>query len=205
MPLQISLLTDVSLSVGARNPQRIAVRRLCDQRPCWSRPLVSEGRLSPSEDEIASHGCHCEGEMAVYRQIQNKMDLREVFEPASLRNPPKPLFSLKPLDSKPTLGRCYVVTALYTRVVGAGQGRMSCFLVVVTYSLGCSSPQFSCFKLIKTGQPYRLFKNKPLSRASLKKHSHLSHNGHLYQTDTSAKRTSRVGPCLSSLPLFDSL
>ena len=38
---------------------RIAVRRLYDPRPCWSRTLLSKERLSPSEDEIASHGCHC--------------------------------------------------------------------------------------------------------------------------------------------------
>ena len=30
-------------------------------------------------------------------------------------------------------------------------------------------------------------------------------NGHLYKTDTSVKRTFRVGHCLSLLPLFDSL
>ena len=30
-------------------------------------------------------------------------------------------------------------------------------------------------------------------------------NGHLYKMDTSLKRTARVGPCLSLLPLFDSL
>ena len=30
-------------------------------------------------------------------------------------------------------------------------------------------------------------------------------NGHLHKTDTSVKRTSRVCPCLSLLPLFDSL
>ena len=41
-----------------------------------------------------------------------------------------------------------------------------------------------------------------------KKHmvySRLSLNGHLYKTDTSVKRTPRVGPCLSLLPLFDFL
>ena len=31
-----------------------------------------------------------------------------------------------------------------------------------------------------------------------------SFNGHLYKTDISVKRTLRVGPCLSLLPLFDS-
>ena len=31
------------------------------------------------------------------------------------------------------------------------------------------------------------------------------HNGHLYKTNTSVKRTPRVGPCLSFLPLFNSL
>ena len=35
--------------------------------------------------------------------------------------------------------------------------------------------------------------------------SRLSLNGHLYKTDTSLKRTPRVGPCLSLLLLFDSL
>ena len=35
-------------------------------------------------------------------------------------------------------------------------------------------------------------------------YSRLSLNGHLYKTDTSVKRTPRVGPCLSSLLLFDS-
>ena len=36
-------------------------------------------------------------------------------------------------------------------------------------------------------------------------YSRLSLNGHLYKMDTSLKRTPRVGPCLSLLPLFDSL
>ena len=31
-------------------------------------------------------------------------------------------------------------------------------------------------------------------------YSRLSLNGHLYKTDTSVKRTPRVGPCLSLLP-----
>ena len=35
--------------------------------------------------------------------------------------------------------------------------------------------------------------------------SRLSLHGHLYKTDTSVKRTPRVGPCLSLLPSFDSL
>ena len=38
-----------------------------------------------------------------------------------------------------------------------------------------------------------------------KQYRRLSLNGHLYKTDTSVKRTPRVGPCLSLLPLFDSL
>ena len=37
------------------------------------------------------------------------------------------------------------------------------------------------------------------------KYSQLSLNGHLYTTDTSVKRTPSVDPCLSLLPLFDSL
>ena len=36
-------------------------------------------------------------------------------------------------------------------------------------------------------------------------YSRLSLNGHLYKTDTSVKRTPRVGPCLCLFPLFDSL
>ena len=36
-------------------------------------------------------------------------------------------------------------------------------------------------------------------------YSRLYLNGHLYKTDTSVKRTLRVGPCLSLLLLFDSL
>ena len=36
-------------------------------------------------------------------------------------------------------------------------------------------------------------------------YSRLSPNRHLYKTSTSVKRTLRVGPCLSLLPLFDSL
>ena len=36
-------------------------------------------------------------------------------------------------------------------------------------------------------------------------YSRLSLDGHLYKTDTSVKRTPRVGPCLSLLLLFDSL
>ena len=36
-------------------------------------------------------------------------------------------------------------------------------------------------------------------------YSRLSLNGHLYKTDTPLKQTPRVGPCLSLLPLFDSL
>ena len=36
-------------------------------------------------------------------------------------------------------------------------------------------------------------------------YSRLSLNGHLYKTDTSVKRTPRVGPCPCLFPLFDSL
>ena len=36
-------------------------------------------------------------------------------------------------------------------------------------------------------------------------YSRLSLKGHLYKTDTSVKRTPRVGPFPSLLPLFDSL
>ena len=36
-------------------------------------------------------------------------------------------------------------------------------------------------------------------------YSQRSLNGNLYKTDTSVKRTPRVGPCLSLLFLFDSL
>ena len=36
-------------------------------------------------------------------------------------------------------------------------------------------------------------------------YSRLSLNGHLYKTDTSVKRTPRVGPCLCLFPLFDSI
>ena len=38
-----------------------------------------------------------------------------------------------------------------------------------------------------------------------REYSRLSLNGHLYKTDTSVKRTPRVGPCLSLLLLFDFL
>ena len=34
-------------------------------------------------------------------------------------------------------------------------------------------------------------------------YSRLSLDGHLYRKDTSVKRTLRVGPCVSLLPLFD--
>ena len=37
------------------------------------------------------------------------------------------------------------------------------------------------------------------------RYSWLSLNEHLYKTDTSVKQTHTVGPCLSLLPLFDSL
>ena len=40
---------------------------------------------------------------------------------------------------------------------------------------------------------------------SYQKYSRPSLNGHLYKTDTSVKRTPRVGPCLSQLPIFDFL
>ena len=46
---------------------------------------------------------------------------------------------------------------------------------------------------------------KPLSSSKRLEYSRLSLNGHLYKTDTSVKQTPRVGPCLSLLPLFDSL
>ena len=47
--------------------------------------------------------------------------------------------------------------------------------------------------------------NSAISGNVLRKYSRLSLNGHLYKTDISVKRTLRVGPCLSLLPLFDSL
>ena len=37
------------------------------------------------------------------------------------------------------------------------------------------------------------------------KYSRLFRDGPLYKTNLSVKRTSRIGPCLSLLPLFDSL
>ena len=43
------------------------------------------------------------------------------------------------------------------------------------------------------------------SKQKKQEYSLLYLNGHLYKTDTSVKRTLRVGPCLSLLPLFDSL
>ena len=48
-------------------------------------------------------------------------------------------------------------------------------------------------------------KNETLFDRGKGYYSRLSLNGHLYKTDTSVKRTPRVGPCLSLLPLFDSL
>ena len=42
-------------------------------------------------------------------------------------------------------------------------------------------------------------------RLNFSTYGRLSLNGHLYKTDTSVKRTLKVGPCLSLLPLFDSL
>ena len=45
----------------------------------------------------------------------------------------------------------------------------------------------------------------PIFRRTEPKYSRLSLNGYLYMTDTSVKGTPRVGPCLSLLPLFDSL
>ena len=45
--------------------------------------------------------------MSLNGQIQNKIYQREVFEPARLSNPNKPLFLLKPLDTKPPLGRLH--------------------------------------------------------------------------------------------------
>ena len=41
-----------------------------------------------------------------------------------------------------------------------------------------------------------------LFKYSFDVYSRLSLNGHLYTTDTSVKRTLRVGPCLSLLPLL---
>ena len=46
---------------------------------------------------------------------------------------------------------------------------------------------------------------KELCKCDYQNYSRLSLNGHLYKTDTSLKRTPGVGPCLSLLPLFDSL
>ena len=46
----------------------------------------------------------------------NKIDLRIRFcEPARLRNSHKPLFSLKPQDTKRPLGRCCIATKFQTR------------------------------------------------------------------------------------------
>ena len=46
-------------------------------------------------------------EMGKYKL--NKIDLREIFEPARLSDPKQTLIT-KPLDTKPPLGRCYIVT-----------------------------------------------------------------------------------------------
>ena len=52
------------------------------------------------------------------------------------------------------------------------------------------------------GGPSKVVPNIPSTEP---KYSRLSLNGHLYKTDTSLKRTPKVGPCLSLLLLFDSL
>ena len=55
-------------------------------------------------------------------------------------------------------------------------------------------------KEMKTQCPFIYWAGRPW-----RMYSQLSLKGHLYKTDTSVKRTPRVGPCLSLLPLFDSL
>ena len=45
--------------------------------------------------------------MSLNGQIQNKIYQREVFEPARLSNPNKPLVLPKPLDTKPPLVRLH--------------------------------------------------------------------------------------------------
>ena len=44
----------------------------------------------------------------IVRQIQNKIDLNEVLWARETKQPQKPLFSLKPLDTKPSRGGCYL-------------------------------------------------------------------------------------------------
>ena len=57
------------------------------------------------------------------------------------------------------------------------------------------------FALLSFQQTHNNFSSAPVHGL----YSQLSLNGHLNKTDTSVKRTPRVGPSLSLLPLFDSL
>ena len=69
----------------------------------------------------------------------------------------------------------------------------------------------SCFSFVLLQPAFQNFSFPiPLSlqgteRKRFRYYSRLSLNGHLYKTDTSLKRTLRVDPWLSLLPLFDSL
>ena len=57
------------------------------------------------------------------------------------------------------------------------------------------------FALLSFQQTHNNFPSAPVHGL----YSQLSLNGHLNKTDTSVKRTPRVGPSLSLLPLFGSL
>ena len=75
------------------------------------------------------------------------------------------------------------------------------FTVIIIYMFTCLHGQFRLFLGVVELSLVRFCFVWVLSSV----YSLLSLNGHLYKTDTSVKRTLRVGPCLSLPPLFDSL
>ena len=75
----------------------------------WNDKFLARQRMSKTRITCRLSNWPCSP-----RQIQNKIDLTKgrFCEPARLSNPHKSLFSLKPLDTKPPLGRSYIVTTV---------------------------------------------------------------------------------------------
>ena len=55
-------------------------------------------------------GCVQTNNLYKRRNTKKRTTKGRFCEPARLSNPHKPLFSRKPLDKKPPLGGCYIVT-----------------------------------------------------------------------------------------------
>ena len=85
-------------------------------------------------------------------------------EPARMRNPHKPLFSLKPLDTNPPLGWCYIVTTLLRSRSGWSHAMLSTHTRIGSNSSRSSGITWS---LPLLGKPYPTAKSSQYNHSTM--------------------------------------